>query len=163
MLLRRGALALDVETLLARVVQFQAAAESERTAFAADTLILQHDVAELMRAVGESLAGFAHDEPARWQGPLAAEAATLPVGRLEEGLRAVVEQAVRESFETFRAREADRVEHAWCELAARFRSRTQERVDSVRRAASDLFAIELPTTVVPVVGEERERFFYMQR
>jgi hypothetical protein len=124
-------------------------------------LLLEHDLAELMRAVGDSLGGFAHDEPARWRGSLAENAATLPVGRLEEGLRGVVEQAVRESFETFRTREADRVERAWCELAARFRGRTQERVDAIRRAASDLFAIELPAMVVPVVREEQERFFYL--
>ena len=73
----------------------------------------------------------------------------------------MVEQAVRESFETFRARAADRVEHAWGELAARFRGRTQERVDAIRRAASDLLAIELPTIVVPPVGEQQERFFYL--
>ena len=160
-LLRRGALDLDVETLSARVVQFRSAADVQRTAFAEDRVILEHVVAELMRAVGDSLAAFADGEPARWQGRLAEQAAMLSVGRLEEGLRTVVEEAVRESFETFRAREADRVERAWCELAARFRSRTQERVDAVRRAASDLFAIELPAMVVPVVGEERERFFYL--
>lgn len=160
-LLRRGALDLDVETLSARVVQFRSAAEVQRTAFAEERVILEHDVDELMRAVGGSLAAFARDEPQRWQGRLAEQAATLSVGRLEEGLRAVVEEAVRESFETFRAREAEGVERAWCELAARFRSRTQERVDAVRKAASDLFAIELAAMVVPVVGEERERFFYL--
>ena len=68
---------------------------------------------------------------------------------------------MRESFEAFRVREAERVEAAWSTFAARFRSRTQRRVDAVRAAASDLFAIELPAIVVPAVSEERESFFYL--
>ena len=50
-LLRRGALDLDVETLSARVARFQAAARLQRTAFAEDRLLLEHDVAELMPRV----------------------------------------------------------------------------------------------------------------
>ena len=137
--LRRGALDLDVETLSSRVVQFQAEAESERTAFAEDRLILEHDVAELMRVVGDSLAGFAHGEPARWHGLLAEQAATLPVGHLEESLRAVVEQAVRESFETFRGREADRVERRGASLLHGFgagRRRESTRYERPRATCS---------------------------
>jgi hypothetical protein len=107
------------------------------------------------------LVEFARAEPSRWRDRLQAEAESLPIGRLEDGLRAVVEQSVRESFEVFRVREADRVERAWSELAARFRARTQVRVDAVRAAASGLFAIELPAMVVPAVSEERESFFYL--
>ena len=50
---------------------------------------------------------------------------------------------------------------AWCDLADRFRTRTQERVDGIRGDAADLFAIDLPTLAVPTVSGEQERFFYL--
>ena len=115
--------------------------------------------ARSMAEVGESLAAFRRAEPSRWRERLQAEAESLSIGKLEDGLRTVVEQSVRESFEAFRVREAERVEAAWSALAAG--SATQRRVDAVRAAANDLFAIELPAIVVPAVSEERESFFYL--
>jgi hypothetical protein len=68
-------------------------------------------------------ATFAQREPARWRERLVDAAATLPIGKLEDGLRTVVEDAVRESFEAFRVAESARVERARslprCRRAAR--------------------------------------------
>jgi small GTP-binding protein len=160
-LIRRAALDLDVAALSERVDQFRAAAAVQQQPLVEDRLLLGHDVDALMAQVGESLAAFAQREPARWRERLVDAAASLPIGELEDGLRGVVEHAVRESFEAFRVAESARVERAWCDLAARFRARTQERVDAVRNAAGDLLAIKLPVIVVPAVSEERERFFYL--
>ena len=130
LLMRRGTLALDVETLSARVVQFRSAAELQRTAFVEDRLILEHDAAELMRAVGESLAGFAHDEAARWEDRLAEEAATLPVGRLEEGLpRWWSRQSERVSSHSVHAR---RIASSACGASLPHGSGAQRRSESTR-------------------------------
>ena len=52
-------------------------------------------------------------------------------------------------------------EAAWRAVAERFRHRTEERVNALRAAASDLFQIHLPAIAVPEVAEEQERFFYL--
>jgi hypothetical protein len=72
-----------------------------------------------------------------------------------------VESSVRESFERFRRRQAERVEESWRRLAERFRDRAQDRVNAVRDAATDIFQIELSRLAVPPVAEEREHFFYL--
>lgn len=160
-LLRRAALDLDAVTLSARVATFRSAAEAQQQGFGEDRLLLEHDVAALSAAVAASLDAFAQREPARWREQLEAAAASLPVGILEDGLRTVVEEAVRESFEAFRVREAARVEAAWSDLGARFRARAQERVDAVRRAASDVLEIQLASIAVPAVSAERKDFSYL--
>ncbi len=160
-LIGRAALDLDVAVLSERVDQFRSAAAVQQQAGASDRLLLGHDVNALMTQVGESLGTFAQREPVRWRGRLVDAAATLPIGELEDGLRAVVEDAVRESFEAFRVAESARVERAWYDLAARCRGQTQERVDAVRDVAGGVLAIELPAVVVPAVSEEREQFFYL--
>jgi cellobiose-specific phosphotransferase system component IIA len=81
--------------------------------------------------------------------------------QLEDALHEEVERLVSEGFEELRQAEAEQADRAWQELATDFRSRTQERVDLVRRAAADLFEVHLPEVTVPTVAEERERFFYI--
>ena len=161
MLLRRAALDLDVTTLADRVDRFRSAACAQQQVFEEDRLLLAHDVDSLTAQIGESLRLFAQREPARWYAWIEELAAELPIRLLDDGLRGVVEHAVRASFDAFRAAESTRAEHAWCDLADRFRTRTQERVDSIRGDAADLFAIDLPTLAVPTVSGEQERFFYL--
>jgi small GTP-binding protein len=156
---RAAALDLNVETLARRVEEFRTAADLQRQAFEEDRILLDHETDTLVRDVGEHLEKFAAQGPATWRAAVEEAARTLPVRRLDDGLREVVERCVRDGFEAFRTEEAARVEEAWRVLAERFRGRTQERVNAVRAAAADLFAIELREVVVPVVAEERERFF----
>src|SRR6266536_1734732 len=158
---RAAALDLDVETLTRRVEEFRAGADLQRRAFEEDRILLDHDAGALARDISERLETFAARAPAEWL-PVVEEAArTLPLRRLDDGLREVVERCVHDGFETFRTEESARVEEAWRVFAERFRRRTQERVNAVRAAAADLFAIQLPEVAVPEVAEERERFFYL--
>ena len=160
-LLRRAALDLDVTTLADRVDRFRSAACAQQQVFEEDRLLLAHDVDSLTAQIGESLRLFAQSEPARWYARIEELAAELPIRLLDDGLRGVVEHAVRASFDAFRAAESTRAEHAWCDLADRFRTRTQERVDSIRGDAADLFAVDFPTLAVPTVSGKQERFFYL--
>jgi hypothetical protein len=158
---RAAAVDFDVATLTRRVNEFRTAAQAQQRAFEEDRVLLAHETETLVRDLGQRLAHFSTAAAARWQPELEEAAAELPVGHLEEGLRAIVERRVHLEFEAFRDAEAARVEHAWRELAERFRTRTQDRVNAVRDAAADLFAVELPSVAVPTVAEERERFFYL--
>ncbi|MFN2607168.1 MAG: dynamin family protein [Acidimicrobiales bacterium] len=156
-----SALDVDAQTLAARVEDFRTAAAHQRQAFTDERTLLARDVAALVRSITEDLQEFARREPANWQARLEAVARTARPAELEEALRAQVERAVHEGFESFRQRTAQGAEESWQRLAERFRARTQARVNEIRAAAADLFAVSLPEVTVPAVAEERERFFYL--
>jgi hypothetical protein len=159
--LERAAAELDAASLAERVQRFRGEADRQRASFDDARTVLDRDVARLGAALGDRLAVFARAAPSEHAARLAELAATSDRPRLVEALRDGVETAVRTSFEAFRQAEADRTEAAWCNLARAFRAATQQRVDAVRQAAAGLFAIPLPQAAVPVVAEERERFFYL--
>ena len=156
-----AALELDADTLAAKVAEFRAAARIQRSAFDDDRTLLGRDVARLSDRVSQRLFEFARAEPAHHTDRLAEVAAAEPRATLGGALRDTIEAAVRGAFEAFRTAEAARTEEAWQQLAARFRAGTQARVDAVRDAADELFAVSLPPVVVPAVSEEREQFFYL--
>jgi small GTP-binding protein len=158
---RSATAALDAQTLARRVDEFRTAADAQRQAFEQEQTLLDHDVKALMDEVGRRLEWFASHAPAIWRPALVDAARALPRRQLEDGLREVVQHSVHAGFEAFRTEEAARVESDWRALADRFRARTQHRVNTVRAAAADLFAIELPVVSVPAVAEEREGFFYL--
>lgn len=152
---------LTVEELRDRVEQFCAAAAREREALAEDQVLLDHAVAKLGGELADRLAEHGRSAPARFLPALEARAAILSRRHVEDGLHQEVERCVREGFEELRRAEAERTEQVWQQLASDFRGRTQVRVDSVRRAAADLFDVPLPDVAIPAVAEERERFFYL--
>ncbi len=152
---------LDAVSLRERVERLRAAAAEQRQAFNDECTLLQRDVDALGGAIGQALADFAANAPAKCEARLVDVARSTPVSRLEEELRRAVESSVRDSFEVFRQAEAERAEGSWKKLAERFRDRTQDRVNAVRAAAADIFQVELPRLAVPEVAEERERYFYL--
>lgn len=156
-----AALELDADILAAKVTEFRAAARVQRGAFDDNRTLLVRDVARLSEQVSRQLFEFARSEPAQHTAQLAAVAAAAPRRMLAGALRDTIEAAVRDAFESFRTAEAARTEEAWQQLAAGFRAGTQARVDAVRDAAGELFAVSLPPVVVPAVSEEREQFFYL--
>lgn len=157
----QAALELDVEALARQVRLFAEAAERQRQAFEDDRTLLARDVARLADDLADRLATFAREAPAEHVERLAQVAASAPRAHLADELEAVVESAVRDTFEAFRRREADRTEQAWRSLAEAFRRRTAERVGAARDAAADLFAVPMPQVQIPSVAAERERFFYL--
>lgn len=159
--LEAAALALDADTLARRVQAFLDAAAAQRRAFNDERTLLERDVAHLNAAIAARLSDFARRAPGDWSERLVEVADAAGMGRLEDELAAAVEAAVREGFESFRRAEAGRAEAAWEQLARRFRDRTQSRVNAVRDAATDLFAVSLPDVAIPGVTEERDRFFYL--
>lgn len=156
-----GALALEGSILAERVERFRRSALQERQRLADERVLLSRDVAVLSGRLGDDLASFARQAPARFADELEAVAERSPRRGLEETLRQVVSQAVEESFEAFRRQEADLVEEAWHALAEARRKGVQARVNVLRRLAAELFDIQLPTVAIPEVSEERERFFYL--
>lgn len=156
-----GALALEESVLAERVAQFRQAAVEEGRALADDRALLSRDVDVLAKRVGDDLVSAARQVPAGWVQELEAVARRSARKALEDNLRQIVEQAVRESFEEFRREEEDMLERTWHELALRRRNRLQDRVNVLRQHAADLFNIQLPAVTIPEVSEERERFFYL--
>lgn len=159
--LERAAAELDNAALADLVERFRTEAGRQRQAFEDDRTLLGRDVERMAEALGARLAAFAAGAPERFDARLVDVAASAPRGDLVQALREVIESGVRTTFEEFRTAEADRTEQAWQAVAERFRSGTEERVNGVRGAAADLFAVDLPALTVPHVGEERERFFYL--
>jgi GTP-binding protein EngB required for normal cell division len=159
--LEEAASELGLETLRARVEEFRSAASRERRAQDEDQVLLDHTVARLGERIVDQLASHTEQSPARFARRLDAVAASAAKRRIEDALGEEVERCVREGFEQLRKAQAEDADRAWHEIAADFRARTQGRVDSVRRAAADLFEVHLPELTVPAVAEERERFFYL--
>lgn len=141
--------------------EFSVAAEAQKDAFEDDRILLRRDVAQLTDSVRARLDDFARREPPKHHSGLDSAAARAPLSRLSEELRAVIEQSVKSSFDTFRFAEQERIELRWGEIAESFRRRTEDRVAAVRDAASELFTIELPRVSIPAVASEHERFFYL--
>ena len=156
-----AALDLDAADLGRQVQRFRGEAGAQRLGFEDDRTLLARDVAALAVEIGGRLARFAAAAPAEHDARLAATAARAPRATLVDDLRAEVETAVRGSFEPFRDAEAERTQQSWEAIATQFRSRVQARVDAVRQAAAEVFAIPLPQSVVPAVSGERERFSYL--
>ncbi len=160
-MLEAAASELGLETLRERVDAFRSAAAREHRAQIEDQVLLEHAVSELRATLAERLVAHASEALARFAPQLRARAASVAKRQLEDALHEEVERLVSEGFEELRQAEAEQADRAWQELATDFRSRTQERVDLVRRAAADLFEVHLPEVTVPTVAEERERFFYI--
>jgi small GTP-binding protein len=157
----RAALDLDAATLARQVERFGSEADRQRQAFEDDRTLLDRDVQRLAEELWDRLADVARTEPGKHEQQLAEVAAHATRRQLVDALRDATEAAVRSSFESFRQAEADRTERIWHELAIAFQARTQERLDAVRLAAADLFAIPLPRLKISAVKEEPERFFYL--
>ncbi|MCA1843669.1 MAG: dynamin family protein, partial [Actinobacteria bacterium] len=154
--LRHTAADLDV-----RLREFERAAEEQRRAFEEDRVLLAHAVATITATVGQHLARLAAKPPEAAVSRLDELAAATPLRDLETVLRHAVEDLVREEFEKVRTAEAALAEDAWRAGVAEFRSRTQARVDAIRRTAEGIFELGLGELEVPEVAEERERFFYL--
>ena len=160
-LLRRAALDLDVETLSERVEQFRSAADAQRAAFDEDRVLLEHDVGALMAEVGESLAAFRAGRALTVEGAFTGRG-RIAVDRQARGWSAHGRGAVGAGELRGVPRAGGRAGRGGVvRVGGAVPRRTQRRVDAVRAAANDLFAIELPAIVVPAVSEERESFFYL--
>ncbi|HUJ66708.1 MAG TPA: dynamin family protein [Acidimicrobiales bacterium] len=156
-----AALQLDRATLHRRAALFAEEGSRQRRGFDEDRVLLGRDIARLIDEVAARVNAFAHAAPQRQVKRLSVVAESASRHQVTERLRTEVEASVRDCFEQFRSREAGRLELAWQEISARFRDRTQQRLASVRDAASDLFMVPLPSVDLPPVAAQRERFFYL--
>jgi GTP-binding protein EngB required for normal cell division len=159
--IERAAATRDRAALGALVERFRAEAVSQRRRLDDDRTLLDRDVRRLVDESAARLADHGRRECDRARPRLESVAITAPRGRLRVALRDEEERIVRESFETFRKAELDRVEREWGELAQRFRSAVCDRVNEVRAAAADLFEVPLPEVSIAAVAQEREQFFYL--
>lgn len=157
----RAAAQLDAARLAAQVERFRSEAGRQRQAFDDNRSLLARDVGRLAEELGSRLGALAAAAPRRHEPRLSEVAARAPRGQLEAELGAAIESAVRRTFEELREAEAQRTELAWQGLAQAFRARAQDRVNEVREAAAELFAVPLPVIALPHVDAERERFFYL--
>jgi small GTP-binding protein len=152
--------ALDIESLSARVTQFEAAAADGRRLLDQDRVLLDHDVATLISELGQSLSEAAARMARHRQPLLAHEVDAVSLPHLDAALQDAIETSVREGFETLRLTAQDQVDESWGALATQFTSRVQRRVNELRMAANDLFSLHLPIVAIPAVGEQRDRFSY---
>lgn len=157
----QAALAVGAEQMGLLAERFRVAAEADRTAFEDDRTLLHRDVSRLAQETRDRLEEWARVEAPRHYAALDAVAQSSPPGDLAGRLHEAVEDTVRNAFESFRAEEGDRVEREWLEIAERFRGRTEDRVSSIRQAATALFHVELPRLTIPSAKARRERFFYL--
>jgi GTP-binding protein EngB required for normal cell division len=159
--LELAAATLDTEQLAARVASFRSHAVTQREALDADRLLLAEQTRNLAAEMGSRLAGHASEAAARRTDELIDAAEGVPVSRLEDHLRAVIESIVRDELGSARDHEAKWLEARWASLAARFRTRTEERAAAVQAAAADLFAVELTPIDIPSVTDEPDRFTFL--
>ncbi|MCA1842219.1 MAG: dynamin family protein, partial [Actinobacteria bacterium] len=82
--LESSALAVDAETLAARVEEFRTAADHQREAFADERTLSARDAAALVQSIAENLEEFSRTEPGRWQARLDEVARSAGVADLEE-------------------------------------------------------------------------------
>lgn len=157
----RAALELDAGVLTERVKALRESAEAEQGRLDDDRTLLARDVARLSDSVRERLARFGHDGTAAYRAQLVEISRSAPRATLAADLRESIEESVRAGFDEFRAREAAGVEQAWRELAGRFRSRAEARVNAIRAMAGELFELSLAPVTVPALAEEQEEFFYL--
>jgi GTP-binding protein EngB required for normal cell division len=156
--LEMAAAALDAEDLTARVGEFERAAGVERESFEADRLLLNRRFDELCGSVGEHLEEFVTDAFTRRSPELRATADGSAVRGLEDRLAALTESIVADEATRALAAESARAEQAWSELASWFRGRLDERVTSIRAAASGVFDVQLGPLEGPPLETVRGRF-----
>ncbi len=157
----RAAAELGTERLHTQIAAFETAAAEVHGHFADDRIVLDHEVDELVRSVGNALAqGAAAAAAEQWSEVLAAVGAAR--GRLlDQTLDDAVAEAVRRGIEPLRLHAERSLDLGWAVLAERFTRSTQERVDRLREVASDLFDVRLPPASVPSVVGQPRRFSYL--
>lgn len=159
--MERAAAHLDADRLQGQIATFETAAAAIRGRFADDRLVLDHEVDELVRSVGDALAQAATAAAAeQWPGVLAA-VGTVRGRALDRALDDALTAAVRQGFEPLRLHAEHSVDRGWAVLAERFARQTQERADRLREVASELFDVRLPPASVPSVARQRRRFSYL--
>lgn len=88
-------------------------------------------------------------------------AANGPVNGMDAHLDDAVDNAVRTELAAWQIAETDTIDNDWTDLAANAQLRAAERIAAVRRAAADMFAIELPPVAVPSVTDEPDTFWFL--
>ena len=157
----RAAAELGTERLHAQIAAFETAAAAVRSRFADDRLVLDHEVDELVRSVGDALAqGAAAAAAEQWPAVLAAVRGAR--GRqLDQPLDEAVTEAVRRGIEPLRLDAERSLDLGWAALAERFARGTQEHADRLREVASELFDVRFPPASVPSVAGQPRRFSYL--
>jgi GTP-binding protein EngB required for normal cell division len=159
-IVERAAATFDVDALEERLARFRTAAAAVRRDFAADRLVLEHDVEEIASSVGSALAAGAAQAPARaW--PQIEEVVQGLRGRaLDRALDDAVARAVEDAFDPLRRAVEVSASAAWERAIARFTERLRERIVALCTAANTLFEVHLPDPVLPSVAEQHARFSY---
>lgn len=153
--------ALDAADLVQRVASFRAAVTQHRGAFEEDRLLLANEVRAIARWVGDELLQFSRDAAKRRVRELASLAEGVRTKDLYVRLDQEVQAIVETEYDAFRASLAESTERQWRRIAERFSGRVEQRIGSVRTAASDLFEIVLPEIKVPAVAAQPDKFFYL--
>jgi GTPase Era involved in 16S rRNA processing len=159
--IERAAATMDLAALQERLERFRSAADDVRRELAADTLVLEHDVAQIAASVASALAAGAAEAAKRAWPRVEASVAGLRGRALDRTLDEAVDAAVTDAFDPLRHAVEATADQGWERTAGEFAAKLRERVQALRTAASTLFEVHLPEVVLPTVAEQRERFSYI--
>jgi ribosome biogenesis GTPase A len=152
---------LTAERLDQLVDRFRDEANRQRRGFEDDRTLLGRDLAQLVGDIGRRLDEFASTKSRELATSLAPIASSSRRRTLGEDLRRSVQSAVEGAFDELRKQELRDVEERWAHIADAFRLRSQERVDTARRAASELFEVPLPRLEIPRLDHQADRFSFL--
>jgi signal recognition particle receptor subunit beta len=159
--LEAAASAMDADSVRSQLTQFEGAVADGRRAIDEDRVVLDHEVTQLATDVGQRFGQLASASARSCQPALASMVHGVPVRRLDDELRRVVEECVRREFDPIRRAVSSELERAWEEIANRFSARVRGRIDGLIGVANELFDVHLPVASVPTVTSRRERFSYL--
>lgn len=131
----------------------------------------RHDYGVLLKEEGKRLMNEVQHELERFKGELCARAATeverlfrenreLSSGRLHDLTESALNAMIREAYDSWRAKESERLGAAFEELCGRFVLRYSETVDELFRFTSDLFTVPFSAVATEPFRPDAGRFSY---
>lgn len=177
-----------VRVLMRLVLQARLAADLERASLAAPLQELErklrlfevkrgevdgarHDYGVLLAEEAKRLINEVQNELERFKGELRQRAATeaerlfrenreLSPGRLQDLMESSLNAMIRESYDSWRAMESERLGAAFEKLCGRFALRYSETVDELFRFAGDLFTVPFSAIAAEPFRSDAGRFSY---
>jgi GTP-binding protein EngB required for normal cell division len=158
--LEAAAASLDAQQLSEIAARFRSLAAAERDTFAGDQLLLADRCKSLVHDLSARLTARVRTASVGHVDELNS-AANGPLNRMDERLDDAIDAAVRTELAAWQTDETETIDHAWTGIATNAQRRAAERIATVRRAAADMFAIELPHVAVPSVTDEPDTFWFL--
>lgn len=156
-----AAAALDEDMLGSQLARFDHAAHVGWRALEDDRVVLDHGTQALVDDAGQHLADLAREAARACRPMLASTGESAPIRRLDDALRDVIEECVRERFEPIRRQVVEDLEAAWEALARSFTERVREGIQALTGVLDELFDVHLPDVDLPPVTSQPDRFSYL--